>query len=282
MEFKNASDAQAEAYQRLLVVGPTGSGKSALTWTLPGRKFVYVFDPNTMATLQGCPDCFFEEFYPDILETDSTLKGFNRDPRTGKTYKGDAPKSVKEPSVYMRWIEHFNELVDGEHLKEFDWLVFDSLTFLAKAVMDRQLYINGRYGDIEELGDYRVVGSKISDVFGSIAGLPINVYSTGHLSVFQDDKTKKIVTQIYLPGKARNMLPLSHTNVWLAEAGDKPGTYQVRTVPDSRGLQEIRSSIRGLAPTEDVTIKDFKNATRFGVGALLEKGKKHGLHNRVA
>jgi hypothetical protein len=258
---RSAADADVPAYERFLVVGPTGSGKSGLIWTLPGRKFVYVFDPNTMPTIRGCPDCDIVEFYPDILELDSTLKGFN------KGAKSDKPSTSKEPTLYMRWVQHFNRFVDND-LKQYDWLVFDSLTFLAKSVMDRQLYINNRYGDIEDLGDYRVVGSKLSDVFNSISGLPINILCTGHLTVYQDDKTKKIVTQIMLPGKARNMLPLSHTNVLHAFSDE--GKYFVRTVPDERGLKEIRSSIKGLKPEEDVTIKDFKHATDYGIGKLLK------------
>lgn len=262
---KSATDASVSLHQRIMLVGPTGSGKSAQIWTLPGKKFAYVFDPNTMATLHGCPDCDYVELYPDILELDTTLKGFN----TGA--KSDRPASAKEPTLYMSWIGHFNAFVESD-IRNYDWLIFDSLTFLAKAVMDRQLYINGRYGDIEDLGDYRVVGSKLSDVFNSISGLSINVFGTGHLTTYQDEHTKKIVTQIMLPGKARNMLPLSHTNVW--ESHVEEGGFMIRTVPRPRGLQEIRSSIKGLKPDEDVTIKDFKRATEFGIGRLLKQGAR--------
>lgn len=262
---RSAADGTYSPHQRILLVGPTGSGKSAQIWTLPGRKFAYVFDPNTMATLHGCPNCDVVELYPDVLELDSTLKGFN------KGAKSDRPATVKEPTLYMRWLRHFNDFVEHE-VKEYDWVIFDSLTFLSKSVMDRQLFINGRYGDIEDLGDYRVVGSKLSDVFNSISGLSVNVFCTGHLTTYQDEHTKKIVTQIFLPGKARNMLPLSHTNVWEAHVDD--GKYMIRTMPSSRGLQEIRSSIRGLKPDEDVTIKRFdESSNQYGIGKLL-KGTK--------
>lgn len=276
LEVESAADADVSPFNRIMAVGPTGAGKSAQIWTLPGRKFVYVFDPNTLATISGCPDTDFVRFLPEFTDMDATLKGFNKNPVTGKTYAGDRPRVPKEPKLYMRWVDHINAWEASKAYEQYDWLVFDSMTFIAKALMDRQLFVNNRYGDIEELGDYRVVGSKLADVFGTISSLPINIYSTGHIQTYEDDKTKKIVTQIMLPGKGRTMLPLSHTDTWEARAGDKAGTWEVKTVPETRGLQEIRSAMRGLKPVEDVTIKDFRNATRYGIGALIERSKKHG------
>lgn len=267
----NAKDANISPTNRILMVGKTGSGKSAQIWTLPGRKFAYIFDPNSMATLKGC-DVDYEEFYPDFLEMDATLKGFN------KGAKSDLPvmsgqRKKKEPQVYMEWVENINKKVEANFFKDYDWLCMDSLTFLSKATMDRQLFINNRYGDIEDLADYRVVGSKLADVFGSLAGLPISMYCTGHLSSFQDEKTKKVETQIYLPGKARSILPLLFNNVWLSyvDDGEKGVAYKIRTRPEPRGFQEIRSSIQGLETIEDVTIKGFGSNAQGGIGALLSK-----------
>jgi hypothetical protein len=269
-EIRQASDASISPYERILLVGPTGSGKTAQIWTLPGRKFAYLFDPNSLRTLKGCPQLDYVEFLPEFGEMDATLKGFN------KGSKSDKSKKAKEPTLYNRWIEHINEMVETNSFSEYNWLIFDSGTFIAKAVMDRQLFINGRYGDIEELADFRVVGSKMADVFNSISGLPINVFTTGHLQTYEDEKTKKIVTQIYLPGKARNILPLTHTNVWEAHAGEAPGTWQIKTVPEKKGLQDIRSAIGGLKPVEDVTIKDFGRAEDYGIGRLLTRSISNG------
>lgn len=265
---KSASEADVSPFSRIMMVGPTGAGKSAQIWTLPGRKYVYVFDPNTLSTISKCPDTTYVEFLPDFTEMDATLKGFN------KGAKSDKPTRSKEPTMYLRWVDHINDFEERKRYENYDWLVFDSLTFVAKAVMDRQLFINNRYGDIEELGDYRVVGSKLADVFGTISSLPINIYSTGHIQSYEDEKTKKVVTQIMLPGKGRTMLPLSHTDTWEARAGEKAGTYEAKTVPESRGLQEIRSAMKGLKPVEDMTIKDFAKATDYGIGGLLKKSKQ--------
>jgi len=268
----NAKDAEVSARRRILVVGKTGSGKTTQIWTLPGRKYGYIFDPNCMSTLKGC-DIDYDEFYPDFLEMDATLKGFNKKSISDMPSRG----KKKEPTIYMRWVEDVNEKVDKGFFNNYDWLCMDSLTFLSKAVMDRQLFINNRYGDIEDLADFRVVGSKLADVFNSLAALPINMYCTGHLQAFQDEKTKRVETQIYLPGKARSILPLLFTEVWLAhvEDGEKGQVaYKVRTRPEPRGFQDIRSSIQGLDQVEDVTIKNFGGQIQGGIGALLARKPK--------
>lgn len=267
----NTKDTDLEDFHRILCVGKTGTGKTAQIWTLPGKKFAYIFDPNSLATLRGL-DLEYKQYLPDFLEMDATLKGFN------KNSMDDAMPSKREPMLYMDWVDDINEKIEGGFFKKekFDWLIFDSLTFMVKAVMDRQLFINRRYGSIEDLGDYRIVGSKITEVFNSIAGEKINVYATGHLSIFQDDKTKKIETQLNLPGKARVMLPLLFTNTWQAvtdNSGDDV-SYLVRTRPDARGLQDIRTAIPGLETLEDVTIGDFEDAESYGIGALISRSKK--------
>jgi hypothetical protein len=143
----NLKDKMVSGRKRILAVGATGTGKSIQAWTLPGRKFEYVFDPNTMAALKGVsdqlgiepPDIEAEEFYPDIINLDTTLKGF----RTGS--KGDKPEDVGrarkevEPIVYMDFIADINRRVDEGFFSDFDWLIFDSLTFLSKAVMARNI-----------------------------------------------------------------------------------------------------------------------------------------------
>lgn len=277
--MRNAMTAVGEPNERILIAGRTGAGKSALIWTLPGKKFAYLFDPNAMRTLQGL-DVDVQEYYPDFGEIDHTLKGFN------KGSKSDKPKDgvVKEPKAYETWVDDINEKVDSKFFEPYKWLVIDSATFLVKAVMDRQLYINQRYGDLQDLGDYRVVGNKLTDVFRSISGLPINVYVTGHISTFQDDKTKKIETQLQLPGSARTALPLMFTNIWQAfvkEDSHGKLRHMIRTQPDPKGLQDLRSSLQ-LAAEEDVTIEDFSKAEQYGIGKLLNRGAKVGVHQRKA
>ena len=71
-------------------------------WGLPGRKFAYLFDPAALPSLRGL-DIDYEQFLPECLELDATLKGFN------KGAKDDKLKTSREPTVYMRWVEDLNK-----------------------------------------------------------------------------------------------------------------------------------------------------------------------------
>lgn len=262
----NAQDYKGTTKQNILVVGPTGSGKTTLIRSLPGRKFVYVFDPNALASLQGA-DLDYELFLPDSLEIDATLKGFNKGSRSD-----NIAGSRIEPTTYNRWVEDLNARVEEDFFKDYDWLCIDSGTFLLKTIMDRCLYINNRYGKVEELSDFRVVGSKMSDLFRPIAGLDINIYLTGHVKEFQDEITKKITTELALAGSAKLNIPMVMSNIWLARSAstDKELKFEIQTRAESRGLQTIRSSIPDLPAVVDVTIKDFTHAEDYGLGPILK------------
>ena len=62
----NAKDYTDLATPKFLVLGKTGAGKTAGFLTIPGKKFIYCFDPNSILTLRG-HDVDFEEFLPDDL-----------------------------------------------------------------------------------------------------------------------------------------------------------------------------------------------------------------------
>lgn len=265
----NTRDASAPDHKRFLIAGENGAGKSALIWTLPGKKFAYLFDPNSIATLRGL-DMDYEAFMPDPEEVQMGLPGFNQGAKKDKIGK------VTEPRAYNDWAEHYNKF--GEELftsGKYDWLIIDSLTFLAQGALKRQMYLNGRQGDVEDRGDFRVVGNTLASTFTAIGALPINVFMTAHLQTYQDDKTQRIETLLRAPGSSRDIIPLVFSEIMLAEANvgkDGKASYTLRSVPDQRGFKKLRTSLRGLDPVEDVTIPRFDStATDYGIGRLLKK-----------
>lgn len=262
---QNAKDAKINSHENILVVGEAGSGKSTLIRSLSGKKFVYIFDPNGLRSLQGA-DVDFEEWLPDSLELDTTIKKFNRDGRPD-----DRPASKREPRVYVDWCNDIAKKAEDKFFEPYDWVCFDSITLLQKACFDRQTWINNRYGKPEEMADYRIVGSKMSDLIRAATSEKINTYFTGHIDVWQDELSKKITTQLALSASAKKQIPLVMSNIWLAEckSTEKEIKYTVQTRPADRGLQTIRSAKRGLDMYEDVTIRDFNNPEQSGVSKLI-------------
>jgi len=270
----NTKDIDPSTPWTIFVAGPGGSGKTTQIWTLPGKKFAYLFDPNAKKSLEGL-DLDYEMFLPDMFELDFTIKGFSKQAR-----QDDKPiRANIEPTMYMRWVDDLNKREKSGFFDLFDWVCIDSVTFLGRGLMDRNLFINNRLGKEEEIADYKIVGGKLSSIFRTITGgLGKNLYCTGHLQTYQDDKTKRIETQLFLPGSARVLLPLLFDNVLLAgttQPEDKDEVlYDIRTTPDNRGLKNIRCSIPDLNTFEDVTIKDFNRPEEYGIGAILERAKE--------
>lgn len=262
----NAKNAQADTYRNILLVGETGAGKTMQITTLPGRKFVYIFDPNSLATLKGF-DVEYEKFLPDKLEIDASIKGFNK----GARPDDKSPASKIEPTCYVRWVQDMHDKNESGFFNDYDWVCFDSMTFLQKACMDRCLYINNRYGKLEDLSDYRIVGLKLASVFRGIYAADINIFCTGHINSFQDEKTKKIMVMLNLHGQARSLIPLGCSDVFECFRGDtdKGKRFLIRTMPDTRGLKCIRTTIRNLKEIEDVTIERMSEPEKYGIGKLI-------------
>ena len=84
---------------KILLVGSTGGGKTSQFLTLPGKTFVYAFDPSTLSTLRG-HDIDYQIFMPTRinLATQSLSKG-----------KGDPVRPSDAADVYLNWELDFEE-----------------------------------------------------------------------------------------------------------------------------------------------------------------------------
>lgn len=267
-----ASEALRKAHT-IFMLGTTGSGKSSQIVSLPGKKFAYIWEPNALETLRGYPNLDYLEFLPEDGELDLRLKGFNSDS------KSDRPKSdqagATEPKLFNRWLDDYSARRKSGFFLGYDWLITDSYTYMVAAMMERQMYLDKRNGEPPDKGDYRVVGDALRRIMLSQQAIGVNIFITGHLSIYKDEKTSVITTQANLPGQARTMIPLGCTNIWLAEHnGEASKNFTIRTKPDPRGLREIRTTIPNLKEIEDVTLTvdakgRFTKPEQEGIGKLL-------------
>ena len=263
----NAKDSHAKVAHKILILGKTGSGKTTQFLTLPGKKFIYLFDPNAILTLQG-HDVDYEEFLPDALDLGLTS--------LSSKVKGDVKDGKKGAELYRRWEDDFETKLKSGFFDQYDAIGMDSFTTLSDMVMDGVLAINGRGGQWPQMDDYGPQMLALTKICRTFASIGKTVYFTGHVELRQDDLTKRIVYQPLMTGRLKEKLPLLFSEILLCEASvDNKGNsmYQLKTKPD-RQFDIIRCSVRGLEQYEDVTIKDWSKPEDYGLGQMLKRREK--------
>lgn len=266
-EVKQASDYSDEG-NSCLIVGYPGSGKSSGIMTLPGKKFVYVTDPNALQTLKGKKDIDYVDFLPEQIDLDAvTLK---KDVR-------DSYSRAPEPRTYVEFEQDFENRMADNFFDDYDAICFDGSTTLQDICYDRIMYLNGRFGKWPEVADHTAVVNTFAKIMRTATTLrkgdggKLLLYLTAHVDFIKDDTSGRLINQMGFVGALRRRVPLLLANIWHSYAEpDKDGKTQwhVRTQPD-RYNPFLRSAVRGLEPVENVTIDDWDKPQGEGIGGLL-------------
>ena len=258
----NAKDVIGIQPHKFLLLGPTGTGKTSQFLTLPGKKFMYVFDPNALLTIRGF-DVEYEQFLPTGVSLDvKSLK---------KGVTGDTHMSGRGSEVYLDWEKDFDEKKESGFFEQFDVIGLDSGTLLLDLIMDRMLTINGRPGTFPQQDDYGPQMVSFTNIMRVLTGLGKMIYITGHLKMDKDELTQRIFRQPMMTGQLREKIPLLFSDIFVTEAADDGKgnvNYTIQTIPDRYGTP-VRTSIRGLEPHEDVTIDWSKDPVGQGLGGIL-------------
>jgi hypothetical protein len=262
----NATQARSVAKHKFLMLGDTGTGKTSQLLTLPGKKFMYLFDPNAILSLQG-HDVDYEEFLPDALNLSVTSLSKDRGDKT----------TNHQNQMYVDWEKDFDSRVKDGFFDSYDVIGIDSATTFQDLIMDRVLTINGRAGKWPQQDDYGPQMQVFTNVMRTLNSLGKIVYVTGHMEARQDELTKKIFRAPLMTGRLKTKIPLLFSDIFTTSAdNDGKGnmTYMIQTVPD-RMTSTIRTSFKGLEPFEDVTIDWDKPIIGQGIGRfILEEGEQ--------
>lgn len=296
---KNATEEDV-GKPKFLLLGPSGSGKTSQLLTLPGKTFAYLFDPSALSTLKGY-DIEYELFMPGRVNLGAvSLSKGKSDRKTTDTssdtytrWEADIDKKLlpdenkyglTERRVWVRDADT-EEDSDAGHwevleqpacwLDQFDNIGFDSFTTFSDMVMDRILKINGRPGQFPQRDDWGGQMQTITNVVRTLVSMNKLLLFTAHEEFKQDNETSRMQNIIMLTGRLRVKLPLLFSEMLHMECASTPTEvkYQMQTRPD-RLNPAIRTSFRDLEMFHDVTISDWKNPTRFGLGKLLRGSTK--------
>ena len=248
---------------RVLLIGGPGSGKTTLLRTLPGKTFVYAFDPNCVRSLRGAENIEYEAFLPGLLNLGvKTLSSSSRDDK-GQHASVDA---------YLAWEKDFETKINKGYFDSFDNICLDSCTSLADIIMDRVQFLNGRLGKHPEQADWTAQMATFVNVFRTLTSMNKVLVATAHSELRQEDDTGLMRYQPLFTGRLRIRVPLLFSDVLGTESDVDRGkkSYSILTVGDRRH-QYIRCSIPGIDPVLDTTIEDWTHQAcqSQGLGKLL-------------
>lgn len=250
---------------KFLLVGSTGGGKTTQIITLPGRTFAYLFDPSALSSLRGF-DIEYETFFPEKLgiSAQSLTKGKSDKPLPG------ASEDASE--VYRLWEEDFEKKISTGYFDNFDNIAFDSFTTFSDIVMDRILYLNGRPGHFPQQDDWTAQMASITNVVRTLVGMNKLLLFTAHDEFKQDEASKRMQNVLVLTGKLRIKLPLLFSEIWHMDSQSTAEKihYTAQTRSD-RLNPTIRCTIRDLPMYADMTIGNFKEPQKYGLGKILRE-----------
>jgi hypothetical protein len=282
-EFVDIHDLESDEYEgwgeNVLAVGPPSTGKTTSILSLPGKKFLYVFDPNSLQALRPYrkgQDLQFAPFIADMQEVDISVKSLKKE-----LFDKSGRKSKIEPRLYPQFERDFLNRVDAGFFDSYDWLCFDGMTLLSEMIMDRVQFINNRLGKHPEQGDWTAQMNTIRNLFRSITALRVHTYTTCHVETRRDENTGKTGGQLVLTGRLRTRMPQLFTQIFGCDAdvdGDK-GTFTIQTVK-SKDWPSCRTNIAGLPPIQDVTMDFKKNLIGQGIGGVLMKAGRFTAKER--
>lgn len=261
----NARDAGELATKNILLLGDTGNGKTTQFLTLPGKKYMHCFDPNSINSLRGF-DVDYDEWLPSAIPAGATS--------LSKEKPGDRRPATSE--VYKNFENTFNDRCAKGFYDSYEWLGFDSATTLLDLMMDRVLSINGRFGQWPHEDDWGPQMMAFTNICRTLTAMKKNVFMTGHMQDKKNRKTGASKRQPMMTGQLVQKIPLLFSEILGCDVDiDLQGkaAYMLHTVPDGE-FTVIRTSIKGLSPVENVTIDWTKPVVGQGIGGILNWERK--------
>lgn len=266
----NALDVSEQEDERILLRGSLGTGKTTQFLTLPGKKFLYVFERSALTAIRG-HDVEFKEFIADRLNF--TVKPIPKGQKMGEGTL--SPTSRMKAQAFAQWEKHFSDSLDNGFFDQFDVIGLDSITSLCDIGMDDILARDGRLEYTPALSDYNVLKTQIARILRSLCALKKTLFVTAHTMYRQNEASKKLLNEILIPGDLQVRGPLLFSSVFQTyynvTAGGK--TFMVQSVIDNHN-ENLKTDIPNMMMKQDVTIKDFRYPERFGIGKFIVDARK--------
>lgn len=247
-----------------LLAGTQGTGKTTLALSFPGKKLLIAFDHAATA---GCGDDVQTfSFLPgkdDVLLNPKTVV------KDGSRAKGKI-KDAGKPGLWTRSVEWLRSAEFEKAVCDCDVVIFDTASYLARALMIEQSSLGDSLGREDERTDYRYAGETFTNFIWWICsevGASADVVMTFHTDYKKRGKdAPRETNNLRVPGEAKDTISSAFSNAWfLRLRQDREGHKYELVTSDPGGTPWLRTQ-RGLAlpPRVDWTGKDITWIMKMG------------------
>lgn len=224
----NLADLQAgNAFAKVLLIGPSGAGKTVAAATFPGKKLFLDFDNKVSSAAN---------FYADKPEV---LKAIDV-----KQYGKLSIKSSNHPAIKHRMQQFQDDMVpffkmhDAKQKLPFDTLIIDTITTLTDTIMEdyryvSQLGVKRPNQDQNSQSDYGLLATHFKQIIGRLLALDCHVLFIGHSQLETDEATGVRSNEILMPGQMKSKLGIYFEEVYFAKVNQK-GERVWQTQADGR------------------------------------------------
>lgn len=209
------SEVPKDANVKLLIVGPSGAGKTIGACTFPGKIKIFDFDGKVTSAAQ---------FYSSNTEK---LDSIEFTPYSKMPIKGDI--SLKRKPRMQSFLDDLQEIYNLQNKKQklpFDTLIVDSITTLADSIMEdyrevSQTGIKRPNKDQNSMSDYGLLATHFKQIVCGILALECNVVFIAHSSLVKDESSGTITNEIMFPGQMAGKLGIYFEEVYFAKVNSK-------------------------------------------------------------
>lgn len=237
---------------KLMIYGPSGTGKTVFATSFPGPIYVLDFDGKVSSAAR-----YWQEHDPNRLEA----------------IKVDDFTPSGEPFSKFRAMIAKLESAAANKEKPFPFktIVLDSFTTFSDALMRHIMSENKQIKRMEDhtpaMQDYLIFNNHFKPMVQRILSLPCNIVATGHIALDKDEVSGELVKRPLLSGKLPESIPILFEEVYrsFTKEVDEKTRFLAQTRPD--GVHVTRTQIPGLPKIITLSYASLSKHTKGGKDA---------------
>lgn len=222
------SDMQSgEEFVKLLLLGPSGAGKTVAACTFPGPIHIMDFDNKVSSAAK------FYSGNKELLQS-ITVNSYGKMPLVGDAKLGRKHRM----QAFLDDLKVFYNLQNQKQPLPFKTLVIDTITTMTDSILEDYRYVS-QTGvkrpniDQNSQSDYGLLATHFKQILTGTLALDCNIIYIGHTQISKDDSTGIVSNELLMPGQMAGKLGIYFEEVYFAKVNAK-GEHVWQTKGDSK------------------------------------------------